>query len=60
MGDLAGMSIPPELPLDAPAGASPAPVAETCDWCGSTSLWWRNCKLICRNCGAIVKSCADL
>jgi hypothetical protein len=39
----------------------PAPVeAESCDWCGSTDLWWRNCKLLCRGCNAIVKSCADL
>jgi len=40
-----------------------APIAEppeTCDWCGSTDLWWRNCKLLCKNCYAIVKSCADL
>ena len=37
------------------------PVAtESCDWCGSTDLWWRNCKLLCRGCSAIVKSCADL
>jgi hypothetical protein len=34
--------------------------AESCDWCGSTDLWWRNCKLLCRGCSAIVKSCADL
>ena len=40
-----------------PAAAVPA---ETCDWCGSTQLWWRNCKLLCRNCGGIVKSCGDL
>jgi hypothetical protein len=36
------------------------PVQETCDVCGSTDLWWRNCKLLCRNCGRIVKGCADL
>ena len=36
------------------------PELETCDVCGSTDLWWRNCKLLCRNCGSIVKSCADL
>jgi hypothetical protein len=33
---------------------------ETCDVCGSTDLWWRNCKLLCRRCHSIVKSCADL
>jgi hypothetical protein len=33
---------------------------ESCDLCGSTDLWWRNCKLLCRSCQAIVKSCADL
>jgi hypothetical protein len=33
---------------------------ESCDVCGSTDLWWRNCKLLCRNCQAIVKSCSDL
>ena len=38
---------------------APAEV-ESCDWCGSTDLWWRNCKLLCRGCNAIVKSCADL
>ncbi len=37
-----------------------SPGAETCDLCGSTDLWWRNCKLLCRSCRAIVKSCADL
>jgi len=36
------------------------PEQETCDVCGSTELWWRNCKLLCRRCGSIVKSCADL
>jgi hypothetical protein len=36
------------------------PELETCDVCGSTDLWWRNCKLLCRNCGSIVKSCSDL
>jgi hypothetical protein len=53
----------PVAPLraaDAPAGREPVPDAETCDWCGSTDLWWRNCKLLCRSCSAIVKSCADL
>jgi ribosomal protein L40E len=39
---------------------SSTPDAESCDWCGSTNLWWRNCKLLCRSCNAIVKSCADL
>jgi purine nucleoside permease len=43
---------------DAPADQPPE--VETCDWCGSADLWWRNCKLLCRNCGGIVKSCADL
>jgi len=45
------------------AGQIPPPQPaeeETCDVCGSTDVWWRNCKLLCRNCGAIVKSCADL
>jgi hypothetical protein len=41
------------------SGESP-PDEETCDWCGSADLWWRNCKLLCRNCGGIVKSCGDL
>ena len=36
------------------------PERETCDVCGSTDVWWRNCKLLCRRCGSIVKSCADL
>jgi hypothetical protein len=39
---------------------SPTDEPESCDWCGSTDLWWRNCKLLCRNCSAIVKSCNDL
>jgi hypothetical protein len=48
-------------PSRAPADDHSAPVeAESCDWCGSTDLWWRNCKLLCRGCNAIVKSCADL
>ena len=41
---------------DPPSDAAP----ESCDWCGSADLWWRNCKLLCRSCSAIVKSCADL
>jgi hypothetical protein len=48
-----------EAPPDAAPLAEAAGV-ETCDWCGSTDLWWRNCKLLCRSCTAIVKSCADL
>ncbi len=50
---------PPDPPLP---DQLPTPTAdvETCDLCGSTDLWWRNCKLLCRNCNAIVKSCADL
>jgi hypothetical protein len=48
-------------PSRAPADDRVAPVeSESCDWCGSTDLWWRNCKLLCRGCNAIVKSCADL
>jgi hypothetical protein len=43
-----------------PADVPRATQAESCDWCGSTDLWWRNCKLLCRSCSAIVKSCADL
>jgi hypothetical protein len=35
-------------------------VGETCDYCGSTALWWRKCKLICESCAQINKSCADL
>jgi hypothetical protein len=50
----------PTRAADAGAGPEPSPNAETCDWCGSTDLWWRNCKLLCRSCNAIVKSCADL
>jgi hypothetical protein len=52
---------PPRV-SDVPASGTPSadPDAETCDWCGSTDLWWRNCKLLCRSCSAIVKSCADL
>jgi hypothetical protein len=46
---------PPREPV-----VGPPPDVETCDWCGSTDLWWRNCKLLCRGCSAIVKSCADL
>lgn len=34
--------------------------AETCDYCGSTTLEWRKCKLICTSCAQINKSCADL
>jgi hypothetical protein len=57
---------PPGRDLPSPASRGPAddraaPVeVESCDWCGSTDLWWRNCKLLCRSCTAIVKSCADL
>jgi hypothetical protein len=65
---------PPEPPVSPPDVAVPHPRsnpparpapsvdadAESCDWCGSTDLWWRNCKLLCRSCSAIVKSCADL
>ena len=47
------VSLPPSA-ADLPADV------ESCDWCGSTDLWWRNCKLHCRTCSAIVKSCADL
>jgi hypothetical protein len=43
-----------------PTAPEALPQAESCDWCGSTDLWWRNCKLLCRSCNAIVKSCADL
>jgi hypothetical protein len=46
--------------VDALPSPASSPEAETCDWCGSTDLWWRNCKLLCRSCSAIVKSCADL
>jgi hypothetical protein len=42
------------------ARRAPSPDAETCDWCGSTDVWWHHCKLLCRGCNAIVKSCADL
>ena len=49
---------------DAAPGSEPPrrvePEEETCDICGSTDLWWRNCKLLCRRCQSIVKSCADL
>ena len=55
--DSASLEASGEPPSAAP---QPAPEAETCDWCGSTDLWWRNCKLLCRSCHAIVKSCADL
>jgi hypothetical protein len=48
----AGDQLPPDVPR--------ATELESCDWCGSTDLWWRNCKLLCRSCSAIVKSCADL
>ncbi|NUO37752.1 MAG: hypothetical protein HOQ17_08995 [Gemmatimonadaceae bacterium] len=53
---------PPPQASDAPRAPIPAADAEveSCDWCGSTDLWWRNCKLLCRSCSAIVKSCADL
>jgi hypothetical protein len=51
--------VPPRRGSDAPA-PQPSPAVESCDWCGSTDLWWRNCKLLCRSCNAIVKSCADL
>jgi hypothetical protein len=53
---------PADEPIPEPADrpATPMDERETCDWCGSTDLWWRNCKLLCRNCSAIVKSCGDL
>jgi len=65
---------PPDEPRSSPAAARntraadhatpepepPSAEVESCDWCGSTDLWWRNCKLLCRSCNAIVKSCADL
>jgi hypothetical protein len=51
---------PPLLRTAPTAADPPAAPAESCDLCGSTDLWWRNCKLLCRNCQAIVKSCADL
>jgi hypothetical protein len=62
------MSTPDETTRDRPdpappSGVPPAPQQaeeETCDVCGSTDLWWRNCKLLCRRCHSIVKSCADL
>jgi hypothetical protein len=50
---------PSDLPWPPPTRATPGE-HESCDWCGSTDLWWRNCKLLCRSCNAIVKSCADL
>jgi hypothetical protein len=50
--------LPPERVPNVDRG--PSPDVESCDWCGSTDLWWRNCKLLCRSCSAIVKSCADL
>jgi len=50
----------PAAPPGAPPPAQQAPEEETCDVCGSTELWWRNCKLLCRRCQSIVKSCADL
>jgi hypothetical protein len=42
------------------ADVPPETSEESCDLCGSTDLWWRNCKLLCRSCQGIVKSCADL
>lgn len=51
---------PPLRPSEAPSVPAPAADVESCDWCGSTDLWWRSCKLLCRSCNAIVKSCADL
>ena len=52
----------PNRPEERPSRELSALAAEveTCDWCGSADLWWRNCKLLCRSCSAIVKSCADL
>jgi hypothetical protein len=50
----------PPAPREPVADQPSAAEAESCDWCGSTDLWWRNCKLLCRGCNAIVKSCADL
>lgn len=57
---------PERVPPLRASEASTAPIpagdadAESCDWCGSADLWWRNCKLLCRSCNGIVKSCADL
>ena len=61
LGDEPSRRGAPQPPLREPAAGQAAPVeTESCDWCGSTDLWWRNCKLLCRACSAIVKSCADL
>jgi hypothetical protein len=54
-----GRDVPPQARRESPDEQAPVE-AESCDWCGSTDLWWRNCKLLCRGCNAIVKSCADL
>jgi hypothetical protein len=51
--------VSPRRGSDVPA-PQPSPDADSCDWCGSTDLWWRNCKLLCRSCNAIVKGCPDL
>ena len=53
-------AIVPPAPPERLGDAAVPVEAESCDWCGSTDLWWRNCKLLCRGCNAIVKSCADL
>jgi len=53
----------PEHPGTPPRGtpdADPSRADESCEICGSTDTWWRNCKLICRNCGGISRSCGDL
>jgi len=49
----------PDPPLTPQQPTAALPEVETCDWCGSTDLWWRNCRLFCRGCSAIVKSCGD-
>jgi hypothetical protein len=60
-GRLRGSMVGDDKQLQYYTMAQPSePEQETCDVCGSTELWWRNCKLLCRRCGSIVKSCADL
>lgn len=50
----------PTSSAEEPSEPSATADAESCDYCGSADLWWRNCKLLCRACHQIVKSCADL
>jgi hypothetical protein len=45
---------------DQPPPPFPVEDAATCELCGGSTLYWKNCKLVCAGCRHINKTCADL